>query len=94
MDAGTILGFILGYFATAAGVFLLYLPVIVLVIVLLIAGGVLQLLLLPFVLLVKRIRRSRPKPDMDGSWLLNRPEASEASEMQAVQARRGPAMGP
>ncbi|WP_104046163.1 hypothetical protein, partial [Arthrobacter sp. ZGTC412] len=53
-----------------AGVFLLYFPVVVLCVVLLIAGGVLQLLLLPFVILVRKLRRSRPKPDMDGSWLL------------------------
>ncbi|GAC1376185.1 MAG: hypothetical protein NVSMB43_16210 [Pseudarthrobacter sp.] len=71
MDAGTILGFIAGYFAAIAGIFLLYVPDIILIVALLIAGGVLQLLLLPFALLVKRLRR-RPRPDMDPSWLLDR----------------------
>jgi hypothetical protein len=71
MDAGMILGFIFGYFAAIAGVFLLYLPDIVLVVALLIAGGVLQLLLLPLVFVVRRLRR-RPQLDMDASWLLDR----------------------
>lgn len=72
MDAGTILGFIAGYFAAVAGIFFLYLPVIILFIALLIAGGVLQLLLMPFVLLVRKLRR-RPPPDVDASWLLDQP---------------------
>jgi uncharacterized membrane protein (Fun14 family) len=71
MDAGTILGFIFGYFAAMAGIFLLYVPDIILFVALLIAGGVLQLLLLPFALLIRRIRR-RPQPDTDASWLLDR----------------------
>jgi uncharacterized membrane protein (Fun14 family) len=70
MDAGTILGFIFGYFATLAGVFLLYLPIVVLIVVLLLAAGVLQLLLLPFIVLMHKLRRSKPKPDIDGAWLL------------------------
>jgi uncharacterized membrane protein (Fun14 family) len=71
MDTGTILGFTAGYFAAIAGIFLLYVPDIILIVALLIAGGVLQLLLLPFALLVKRLRR-RPQPDTDPSWLLDR----------------------
>jgi uncharacterized membrane protein (Fun14 family) len=71
MDAGTILGFTAGYFAAIGGIFLLYVPDIVLIVALLIAGGVLQLLLLPFALLVKRLRR-RPQQDTDPSWLLDR----------------------
>lgn len=71
MDTGTILGYTAGYLATVVGVFLLYLPVISLLVALLIAGGILQLLLLPFIALFKRLRR-RPQPDMDLSWLLDR----------------------
>ncbi len=70
MDTGTILGFIFGYFATVAGVFLLYLPIVILIVVLLLAAGVLQLLLLPFIVLIRRVRRSKPQPDIDGAWLL------------------------
>jgi hypothetical protein len=53
------------------GVFILYLPVIILLVALLISGGVLQLVLLPFIALVKRLRH-RPAPDMDASWFLDR----------------------
>jgi hypothetical protein len=71
MDTGTILSYTVGYLATVGGVFLLYLPDIILLVVLLIAAGLLQLLLLPFVFLVKRVR-GRPVADMDASWLLER----------------------
>ncbi len=71
MDTGTILAFTFGYFATIAGIFVLYLPALILVVALLIAGGVLQLLLLPFVVLVRRLRR-RPQAETDPSWLLDR----------------------
>ncbi|GGH92146.1 hypothetical protein ACFFGR_04635 [Arthrobacter liuii] len=70
MDAGTVLGFIGGYVATIAGVFLLYLPVLALFVALLVAAGVLQLLLLPFVILLRKVRRSRPGPDTENSWML------------------------
>ncbi|WP_314195301.1 hypothetical protein [uncultured Arthrobacter sp.] len=73
MDAGTILGFTAGYFAAVAGIFFLHLPVIILFIALLIAAGALQLLLLPFVLLIRKLRR-RPQPDTDASWLLDQPK--------------------
>ncbi|WP_324645083.1 hypothetical protein [Pseudarthrobacter sp. LT1] len=71
MDTGTILSYTAGYIAAMGGVFLLYLPVIVLLVALLISGGVLQLLLLPFIALVKRLRH-QPAPDMDASWFLDR----------------------
>jgi len=71
MDTGTILGYAAGYIAAMGGIFLLYLPVIVLLVALLIAGGILELLLLPFIALVKKLRR-RPPPDLDASWLLDR----------------------
>ncbi|MDQ0029950.1 hypothetical protein [Arthrobacter bambusae] len=71
MDTSTIFGFILGYLASMAGVFLLYLPDLVLLVALLIAAGVLQLILLPFILLVRTLRR-RQDADTDSSWLLDR----------------------
>ncbi|HSU47907.1 MAG TPA: hypothetical protein VLJ40_13430 [Arthrobacter sp.] len=71
MDAGTILGFTFGYFAASAGIFLLYFPDIILFVALLIAGGILHLVLLPFALLVRRLRR-QPEPNTDASWLLDR----------------------
>lgn len=70
MDAGTILGFTLAYVATLAGVFLLYSPIIVLVVALLLAGGLLQLLLLPLAILIRKVKRTEPQSTMDGSWLL------------------------
>ena len=73
MDTGTILGFFFGYVATVAGVFLLYSPVLFLVIALLVAAGILKLLLLPLAILIRRIRRSQPERDMDSDWLLSPP---------------------
>ena len=72
MDSGTILGFMAGYIATIAGVFLLYLPVLALFVALLVAAGVLQLLLLPIAILVRRLRRTPSTSDTDGSWILGR----------------------
>lgn len=71
MDAGIILGFVFGYIATIVAVFLLFLPVVVLFVALLMAAGVLQLLLLPFVILIRKVRGSKPNTDMDGSWLMS-----------------------
>ncbi len=71
MDTGTILAYAFEYLATIAGIFVLYLPVIILVVALLIAGGLLQLLILPFAALVKKLRR-RPPADTDPSWLFDR----------------------
>lgn len=70
MDTGTVLAFIGGYIAAAVGVLILYSPVIVLVLGLLIAAGLLQLLALPFLILVRKLRR-KPDPPEDGSWLLH-----------------------
>ena len=70
MDTGAVLAFIGGYFAAAAGVFLLYSPVIVMVLALLVAAGLLQLLAWPFLSLVRKLRR-KPGPPQDGSWLLH-----------------------
>lgn len=71
MDTGMILGLVGGYIAAMAGIFALYLPVIILIVVLLIAGGLLQLVLLPFIVLVRKLRR-RPQADMDPSWVFDR----------------------
>ncbi|SER35038.1 hypothetical protein [Arthrobacter sp. OV608] len=57
---------------TVLGCFFLYLPIIIQFIALLIAGGVLQLLLMPFVLLIRKLRR-RPPPNLDASRLLINP---------------------
>ena len=69
MDAGTVLGLIGGYVATAVGVFLLYSPIVVLVVCLLMTAGILQLLAWPFAAILRRLRR-KPEPPQDGSWLL------------------------
>lgn len=74
MDSGMILGFSFGYLATIAGVFLLYSPVIAMVLVLLVAAGILKAVLLPFAVLIRKLRKTRPGPDMDGNWLLGPPE--------------------
>lgn len=71
MDTGTVLGLTAGYFAAMVGIIALYLPVILLGVVLLIAAGLLQMLLLPFAALVRKLRR-RPPVDTDPSWLFNR----------------------
>lgn len=71
MDPGTILGFSTGYLAALIGIFLLYLPYLVLLVALLIAAGILQLLLLPFALLIRKLRRTKPRSVPDSSWILN-----------------------
>ena len=71
MDTGTILAYVAGYISTMGVAFLLYLPVIILIVALLVAGGILHLLLLPFIALVRRIRQ-KPPPDQDPSWFLDR----------------------
>lgn len=72
MDAATLLGFIVGYIAATAGVFLLYSPVIALFVALLLAAGVLQLLLLPFIIVIRKMRRPQPEQHSDGGWILRR----------------------
>lgn len=61
---------IAGYVAAAFGVFLLYSPVLILVVWLLLAAGLLQLLAWPFIVMVRKLRR-KPEPPQDGSWLLH-----------------------
>ncbi len=70
MDPGAALALVAGYIAAAIGVFLLYSPVLLLVVGLLLAAGVLQLLAWPFLILVRKLRR-KPEPPQDGSWLLH-----------------------
>lgn len=69
MDPGAVLALIAGYIAAGVGVFLLYSPVLVLVVGLLLTAGLLQLLAWPFVILIRKLRH-KPKPPQDGSWLL------------------------
>lgn len=71
MDAGTILGLSVGYLAALFCIFLLYLPDLILVVALLIAAGILQLLLLPFALLIRKLHRTTKRPDTDNAWILS-----------------------
>lgn len=70
LDASVLLALIGGYIATAVGVFLLYSPVLVLIICLLLTAGLLQLLAWPFIALVHKLRRKSEGPQ-DSSWLLH-----------------------
>lgn len=70
MIAETIFGFSIGYLAVLLGIFLIYLPYLILLVLLLIAAGILHLLLLPFALLIRKLRRTRPRPTEDSSWVL------------------------
>lgn len=70
MDSGTLLALAGGYIAAGIGVFLLYSPVLFLVVGLLLAAGVLQLLAWPLVVLVRKLRR-KSEPPQDSSWLLH-----------------------
>ncbi|MDQ0923191.1 hypothetical protein QF038_001699 [Pseudarthrobacter sp. W1I19] len=70
LDASAVLALLGGYIATAVGVFLLYSPVIVLIISLLLTAGLLQLLAWPFIVLIRKLRRKPKHPD-DSSWLLH-----------------------
>lgn len=70
MDIGTILDYAVGYIAAMGGVFLLYLPVIILLVCLPITAGILQLMLLPFIALFKKVLRRQP--NLDPSWFLER----------------------
>lgn len=72
MDAQSVLTFIGGYIATALTVFLLYSPVLVLFVVLLVVAGILQLVALPFLVLIRRLRgRGKLDSPSDASWLLH-----------------------
>jgi hypothetical protein len=70
VDPGAVLALMAGYIAAGVGVFLLYSPVLVLVVGLLLTAGLLQLLAWPFVVLIRNLRH-KPKPPQDGSWLLH-----------------------
>jgi uncharacterized RDD family membrane protein YckC len=70
VDPGVALALIAGYIAAAFGVFLLYSPVLILVVGLLLAAGMLQLLAWPFIVMIRKLRR-KPEPPQDGSWLLH-----------------------
>lgn len=70
MDSGAVVALISGYIATVFGVFLLYSPLLVLAVVLLLIGGLLQLLAWPFIVLIRTLRR-KPEPPQDTSWLLH-----------------------
>lgn len=74
MNAETIFGFSIGYLAVLVGIFFLYLPYLILLVLLLLAAGILQLLLLPFALLARKLRRNRPGPAPDSSWILTPPD--------------------
>ena len=61
---------IAGYIAAAIGVFLLYSPVLFLVVGLLLTAGLLQLLAWPVLVLIRKLRR-KPEPPQDASWFLH-----------------------
>lgn len=69
MDSGTFLALAGGYIAAGIGIFLLYSPVLILVVGLLLAAGLLQLLAWPVVVMVRKLRRKHDPPQ-DSSWLL------------------------
>ena len=69
MDAESVFALISAYVATAVGVFLLYSPVLALFVVLLLAAGVLQLIALPFIMMIRRLRRKKGADSPpDGTW--------------------------
>lgn len=81
MSAETIFGFSIGYFAVLVGIFIIYLPYLILFVLLLIAAGILQLLLLPFALLIRKLRQTRPRPTQDSAWILNRPDRQPTDQI-------------
>ncbi|MGF9648887.1 hypothetical protein AAIH32_12980 [Pseudarthrobacter oxydans] len=81
MNAETIFGFSMGYLAALVGIFVIYLPYLVLFVLLLIAAGILQLLLLPFTLLVRNLRHIKPRPTQDSSWILDRPDRQPSDQI-------------
>lgn len=74
MNAETIFGFSIGYLAVLVAIFLIYLPYLILLVLLLIAAGILHLLLLPFALLIRKLRRTKPRQTQDSSWILTPPD--------------------
>jgi hypothetical protein len=80
LNAETIFGFSIGYLAAIVGIFVIYLPYLVLFVLLLIAAGILELLLLPFAILVGKLRRTKPRPTHDG-WILDRPDRQPSDQV-------------
>jgi Flp pilus assembly protein TadB len=70
VDAGVIVALAFGYVVTAVAALVLYSPIIVLFVVLLLTAGVLQLLVWPLQLLIRKLRRKKKEPPGDQSWLL------------------------
>jgi hypothetical protein len=81
LNAETIFGFSIGYLVALVGIFILCLPYLILLVALLIAAGILQLLLLPFALLVRKLRRTGPRPTTDNSWILNRSDRQPSDQI-------------
>lgn len=70
MGTESILALLGGYIATAITVFLLYSPVLILFVVLLLTAGIVQLIALPFIFLIRRLRgRGKSGSPSDGTWL-------------------------
>lgn len=57
MDEATIVGYLAGYLATVFGVFLYFLPGLLLFIALVVTVGLLRLLAQPFLFLIHRLHR-------------------------------------
>jgi hypothetical protein len=57
MDEATIVGYLAGYLATVLGVFLYFLPGLLLFIALVVTVGLLRLLVQPFLFLIHRLHR-------------------------------------
>ncbi|WP_181365057.1 hypothetical protein [Arthrobacter sp. HMWF013] len=81
MNAETILGFSVGYLAVLVGIFLINLPYVILFVLLLIAAGILQLLLLPLALLIRKLRRTKTRSTQDSSWILDRPDRQPSEQI-------------
>lgn len=71
----------MGYLAVLVGIFLIYLPYLILFVLLLITAGILYLLLLPFALLIRKLRRTRPRPSQDSSWILTPPDRQPTDQI-------------
>jgi cytochrome c-type biogenesis protein CcmH/NrfF len=76
-----------GYLAALVGIFLIYLPYLILFVLLLIAAGILYLLLLHFALLVRKLRRSRRRPTEDNSWILTPRDRQPSDPIRLPQRR-------
>ena len=81
MNAETIFGFSVVYLAALVGIFLIYLPYLILFVLLLIAAGILHLLLLPFALLIRKLRRTKLRSTQDSSWILTPPDRQPTDQV-------------